>query len=92
MNTLVDLIISIIDITKKTGAVCMVIGYIILLLWSIITTLTGWYFAGIEESIKGFLVLCLCIGTLLHIGEKGGNYNIGGDSNKEDDTELRKDS
>lgn len=93
MNTLVDLIISIIDIAKKTGAVCMVLGYIILLLWSIIKTLTGWYFTGIQESVKGFLVLCICIGLLLHIGEKIGeeNDNIGGDSNEEDDTELRED-
>lgn len=91
VNALVELMNNMIDIAKKTGAVFFVLGFIIVLGWSIITTLTGWYYIGIEESVKAFLVLCLCIGIIMHIGEKRGD-NIGGKSNESNDSEIREDT
>ena len=79
------------SVTKKTIGTAVVFGYIILFGWSIITTLTGWYFRGLKESMNGFITLCLCIGILLHLGEKRSD-NIGGNSNKGNDTELREDT
>ena len=60
---------GILDIAKKTFAVLLVLGYILLFLCSLIMTLIGWYAVGWQTSVKAFLILCLCLGILLHIGE-----------------------
>lgn len=78
------------DIAKKTIAVFIVLGYILLFIWSVFATALGWYLKGFEVSAVGFLVLCLCIGILLHISEKyKRSDDIGGEGNQENDTGLR---
>ena len=88
-----ELVVNILSIVKKTISTMLILGYLLIFIWSVVATLTGWYFAEIEESVKGFIVLCLCLGIILHIGENSKRSDdIAGESNKEDDTGLREDT
>lgn len=88
-----SVVIVALDISQKTVVVAVVLGYIIIFVWSIITLFNGLLFKIFQDLIISFITLCVCIGIALCVEERNkGGDDIGGDSNKEDDTELRKDS
>lgn len=89
IKVIVEMMEDIIDVMRKSIYVFAILGYLVTLIISLVATLIGWYYMGVEVSFQGFIVLCMCLGILLHLGEKSkGSDNIGGKSNKKNDTEL----